>query len=91
MASSPQRTCIACRQRTDQHELIRVAYVNGAIEQLLRGPSQGRSAYCCKTLACFERALNPKALSRALRRSIAEEAIAPLRLTVLPHVNENPA
>ncbi|MCC7433778.1 MAG: YlxR family protein [Methanoregulaceae archaeon] len=75
MSSSPQRTCIACRQRRDQRDLARFALIEGQVRRLEHGPSQGRSAYACPTPQCLERALNVKTLSRVFRKPVSPDSI----------------
>jgi predicted RNA-binding protein YlxR (DUF448 family) len=66
MASQPIRTCVGCRRRRRQGELIRVARARDATVAV--GPAgPGRSAYVCFDADCVRRALRSGALLRALR------------------------
>ena len=68
----PVRSCVACRSRRAQDELVRVTSVEDvltvdAAAGASRGP--GRGAYLCRDVACVARALERDALllRRALR------------------------
>lgn len=67
--SGPVRTCVGCRGRRPQSELIRFAAVSGSLSQGRSLP--GRGAYTCGTLTCFERAVNRRAFARTLRCPVA--------------------
>jgi uncharacterized protein len=63
-AQSPIRSCVACRTRRPQAELLRWRAVDGL---LVRGSGPGRSAYTCDDRACVDRALARNLFARALR------------------------
>jgi uncharacterized protein len=64
----PQRTCIACRATDAKRELVRlVRSTEGRVTIDLRGKARGRGAYLCRNPACWETALQRRALERALR------------------------
>ncbi|RYG63936.1 YlxR family protein [bacterium] len=68
MKHVPERTCCACGVKRPQSELRRVASLAGSAPTLdLRGKAPGRGAYLCFDVACIERALQRKALERALK------------------------
>jgi predicted RNA-binding protein YlxR (DUF448 family) len=82
MKHVPERTCCACGSKKPQSELRRVASAGGAPPQLdASGKAQGRGAYLCFDVACIEKALQRKALERALKlqNPLTEEFIANLR------------
>ncbi|MGH7640458.1 MAG: YlxR family protein [Candidatus Dormibacteria bacterium] len=63
------RTCVGCRARRPQLELVRVS-LNRDGELELRAPGekrQGRGAYLCANMGCWEKARRRRALPRALR------------------------
>jgi len=57
----PIRTCVGCMTKRPQKELIRLG--------------EGRGAYLCPNLECFEKAMKKKAFARAFRREISQEEI----------------
>ena len=64
----PQRTCVACRTRGQKRGLVRLVRTpEGRIEVDPTGRRPGRGAYLCASRACWETALQRKALNRALR------------------------
>jgi len=65
--SSPSRTCVGCRQRTPQSDLIRVVVVGGALVPDLHRRMPGRGAYVHPDPGCLERAEQRRAFPRALR------------------------
>jgi predicted RNA-binding protein YlxR (DUF448 family) len=72
----PVRSCVACRTRRPQDELVRVTVDGAALTVDARnGPSrrQGRGAYLCVDATCVARALERNALllRRALRSRVA--------------------
>jgi len=72
----PVRSCVACRTRRPQDELVRVT-LDGTdlVPDSASGPSRrpGRGAYLCGDVACVTRALERDAslLRRALRTRVA--------------------
>lgn len=69
MDEGPIRTCVGCRARRPQDELIRiVASPGGTLEvDAHRHRSPGRGAYLCRRRSCIDRALDSGALGRSLR------------------------
>ncbi len=61
----PQRTCVGCRRRTAQADLIRLVVGPDGIAVGRTRP--GRGAWLCDDAACVEAALAKGALARALR------------------------
>lgn len=67
----PERTCIACKRKSDQGFFWRVARnIEGRVA-LWEG--LGRSAYICKTKECLEAALSKGRLERALKGTVSSE------------------
>jgi uncharacterized protein len=66
--SAPIRTCAGCGRKAPQAELVRFVAREGTLAQAPKG--QGRGAYTCRRLACFERAATRNAFSRILRRRV---------------------
>jgi predicted RNA-binding protein YlxR (DUF448 family) len=65
----PLRRCAGCGRRYPQRELIRFVAVDG---ELVRGPAaaEGRGAYTCRRLACFERATAQRGFDRTLHTPV---------------------
>lgn len=66
-SKTPLRTCVGCRTRRPQPELLRFRRRpdGRAVPALGRGDS-GRGAYLCPSRACFDAAMRRRTLTRAL-------------------------
>ncbi|AJD57472.1 hypothetical protein M744_06300 [Synechococcus elongatus UTEX 2973] len=85
------RRCIACRRLAHRQEFWRVIRLasTGAIA-LDQG--EGRSAYLCPTVACFNQGRRKNRLGRALRSAIPDSVWvaleARLSVTICPSLSE---
>ena len=74
----PQRTCIACRQKTDKRRLTRI--VRTAENQVVvdkTGKQNGRGAYVCDQPACWQKiSSKPGILNQALKTKMSSENLA---------------
>lgn len=69
--SEAVRTCLGCRTRRLQKEMIRIVRdPDGAAVFDLTGKLPGRGAYVCPSSACVSR-LSPSSLSRVLRKEVS--------------------
>jgi predicted RNA-binding protein YlxR (DUF448 family) len=76
----PLRKCLGCNEQKDKRELIRVVKnKDGEIFMDLTGKANGRGAYICKSLECFEKAYKRKAIERALQTKVEEEVYEKMR------------
>ena len=76
----PLRRCIACNQMKPKKELIRVVKNNeNQVSVDLTGKANGRGAYICPNLECFEEAYKSKRFARTLETEITEEIYMRLR------------
>ena len=70
----PQRKCIACQDRDNKKELVRIVKnKEGQIFLDKTGKANGRGAYICKCGECLEKAIKSKALNRAFKVEIPDE------------------
>lgn len=70
----PQRKCIACQDRDNKKELIRIVKnKEGHIFLDKTGKANGRGAYICNCGECLKKAIKSNALSRAFKMEIPEE------------------
>jgi len=69
------RLCVACRERKDQRELIRVVAPpdEEGIRVDLQSKARGRGAYVCADTQCIELALKRGAFRQHLKRSIPDD------------------
>ena len=66
MAPAPERTCIGCRRKRGQAELVRLTSEAGRVVPALPG-APGRSVYLCPEATCLEAADKRRAFARAFR------------------------
>ena len=66
VAAAPERTCIGCRRKRGQTELVRFTNNAGHVVPALPG-APGRSAYLCPEQTCLEAAEKRRAFARAFR------------------------
>jgi len=78
-AHVPVRTCVGCRGRVAQRDLLRlVAVSNGSIRVDRERSLPGRGAYVHRRRTCVEAALARGAVARALRTGLDEHGAATL-------------
>ena len=64
--ASPERTCVGCRAKRAQRELVRLTTSGGRVVPAWPG-APGRSAYVCPDKECLEAAEKKRAFARAFR------------------------
>jgi uncharacterized protein len=68
----PLRSCIACRETKPKRELVRVVRVtDDRVEVDRTGRQNGRGAYFCPALECWELGQKRKALNHALSMTVS--------------------
>jgi predicted RNA-binding protein YlxR (DUF448 family) len=73
----PLRQCTGCREMKAKRELIRVVRSpEGEIVLDLKGKTQGRGAYLCKSADCLKKVKKSRALERSLELPVPEEIFA---------------
>lgn len=71
MTAGPIRTCISCRGKFAQSDLVRVSW-SPAEGQLKVGGGSGRGAYVCPNAACRSKIFEKDRLARALKTPITD-------------------
>lgn len=71
----PMRKCTGCGEMKPKKELIRVLKTADSEEILLdtTGRKNGRGAYLCNSLDCFQKARKTRGLERSLQMKIPDE------------------
>jgi hypothetical protein len=70
----PQRTCVACRQKRNKKDLIRlVCAESGTVEVDMPAKKPGRGTYLCPKKDCWELALKKNRLEYALRTKLSND------------------
>jgi predicted RNA-binding protein YlxR (DUF448 family) len=80
----PQRMCTGCMEMKIKKQLIRV--VKNKEEDVsidFTGKKPGRGAYICKNIACLEKAIKTRRLSKNLETTISEEIYEKLKEEIL--------
>jgi uncharacterized protein len=71
----PQRTCIACKQKTDKRHLTRIVRTpEHRVVVDKTGKQNGRGAYVCDQPECWQKiASKPGFLNQALKANVSSE------------------
>jgi uncharacterized protein len=76
----PQRMCVGCLELKDKKSLIRIVKnKDGAIFYDPSGKANGRGAYICNNIDCFEKAIENKKIEKAFKQNLSNEIIDKLR------------
>lgn len=77
---TPKRTCIACGKSGDKRDLLRVVRTpDGGVVFDESGKMAGRGAYVCKSMACFEKAVEKHLFDARLRTKVSSDDYGRLR------------
>ena len=67
----PLRQCIGCGEMKNKRKMIRVLKTTGdEIEIDATGRKNGRGAYLCPSVACYQKAVKNRGLERSLKMAI---------------------
>lgn len=70
----PQRSCVACRESKPKRELVRVVRVaEDRVEPDPTGKRNGRGAYFCPAVECWELGQKRRALNHALSMTVTPD------------------
>ncbi|MDO4771979.1 MAG: YlxR family protein [Bacillota bacterium] len=70
----PVRKCVGCRQQSEKNEFIRLVKLKtGEVLVDFTGKQNGRGAYICKNVDCFNKARKENAFQRAFKCQIPDE------------------
>lgn len=73
MHTKNERTCIACRSKNQQNNMIRVSKFNGIISVEKKHSSFGRGAYICNSKDCVDLVIKKRLLNRAFKTNLDVE------------------
>jgi hypothetical protein len=70
----PQRTCVVCREKKDKRLLTRIVRTpdSGVIVDPT-GKRNGRGAYLCDEVVCWNSAVESRIIDQALRTELSNE------------------
>jgi predicted RNA-binding protein YlxR (DUF448 family) len=69
VVATPERTCVGCRRKRGQDELVRLVHHHGRVVPARPG-APGRGAYLCPEERCLEAAEKKRAFARAFRAPV---------------------
>ncbi len=76
----PLRKCTGCQEMKSKKEMMRILRTaEGEIVLDTTGRKNGRGAYVCRSMECFEKAVKSKGLERSLKCRVPEEAYGSLK------------
>ena len=74
------RTCMGCSEKKNKKELIRIVKnKNNDVFIDKTGKAEGRGAYICNSITCFEKVIKNKRLEKTLDISINKEVYENLK------------
>lgn len=77
---TPTRTCVGCGKASDKRSLVRIVRTSdGHIDLDPTGKANGRGAYVCPHIECFESAVARKRFDAALRVHLHDDDLDRLR------------
>jgi predicted RNA-binding protein YlxR (DUF448 family) len=80
----PQRMCTGCMEMKTKKELIRIVKNKENVVSIdFTGKKPGRGAYICKDVACLEKAIKTRRLSKNLETTIGDEIYEKLKDEIL--------
>lgn len=85
----PQRMCTGCGEMKPKKEMLRV--IKTAENEILldtTGKKNGRGAYICRQLECFDKAIKSKGLERSLKANIPVQVVENLKKELEEIVNQ---
>ena len=82
---SPERTCIGCKAKRGQGELLRLACAaSGQVAFDHSGRAPGRGAYVCCDVQCLRKALKSSRLDPAFRQTVIVPSLEAACRTIVP-------
>ena len=88
----PIRTCTGCGAMSDKRGIVRfVSTPDGTVELDVTGKANGRGAYVCANIECFDRAVRKRRLGSALRVNLKEDDTDRLRAELEQHLTDRGA
>jgi len=75
----PTRTCIGCGVKKGKNDFIRIVKKDAQIEIDKTGKKEGRGAYICESIECFEKAYKTKKIEKNFKMKIDESVYERLK------------
>lgn len=69
----PIRTCVACRKKFNQSELIKITLSKSGDYAINQSGASGRSNYVCHHHDCIELTITKKILNKKFKKEVPQE------------------
>lgn len=69
-------------------QLIRISFKDGKIKADFNNKSDGRGAYVCKDLECFDKAQKKRAFNRAFKTAIDQDSITETGIEIRDYLDK---
>ncbi len=80
----PVRKCVACRQHREKKDLLRVVRIKeGDVLVDFTHRANGRGAYICRDLSCYDKAIKQEAFQRALKCKVDDAALKAIKEAII--------
>lgn len=80
MKKIPLRKCTGCQEMKSKKDMMRILRTpEGEIVLDTTGRKNGRGAYVCRCMSCFEAAVRNRGLERSLKMKVPEETYESLK------------
>ena len=73
------RTCIGCGVKKGKNDFIRIVKKDAQIEIDKTGKKEGRGAYICESIECFEKAYKSRKIEKNFKMKIDESVYERLK------------
>ena len=73
---TPLRMCMACRQRKNKKEMLRIVKNESGVHLDFSGKAEGRGAYLCNSEECLKKLLRYKLVNKTFSCDAGEEVYA---------------
>lgn len=84
----PLRKCVVCGERKPKKELIRIVRTSdNQIVVDLTGKQNGRGAYICPNINCYEMGIKSKKLARIFGEEVPAEVLDTLEVKIKEHID----
>jgi len=88
MKKAFQRKCMACNQKNDKYNLIRIVKMpNNEILIDNTGKLNGRGAYICKDIKCLEKVIKTNRIDKILGKKIDKKIYEDIRGVIIDSGN----
>jgi len=90
MAHIPQRTCMGCGVKKEKHELLKITKTKQNIINIDEtSKNEGRGAYICYNIDCFNKCIKNKRLERSLGMKLENEVYEKLKGVILKRTTDS--